>query len=315
MSKELLHTPVLFLIFNRPDTTIQVFEQIRKMKPAFLYLAADGPRKDKRGEKETCNKVREIVLSNIDWECELKTLLRDENLGCGKAVSEAITWFFEHVEEGIILEDDCLPDLSFFKYCEVMLDRHRDDENIMHVGGNNFQFGKKRDKGDYYFSSLSHIWGWATWRNSWKKYEFDLTKTDFISEQSFRRAFNNNQLIIDFYNDVFNCVANNLIDTWDYQWMYTLIKNNGLAICPNVNLVQNIGFGNDATHTLQQTNWNSKNIALPLKSFIAPCEKIINYEADKFVLQEILGIGKKNKQMKFYSFLHKLKKIVQKYLK
>ena len=132
-------TPILFLIFNRPDVTKCVFEEIRKQKPQYLYLAADGPRANKPGEYEKCILAREVVLEGIDWNCELKTLYRDENLGCGKAVSEAITWFFEHVEEGIILEDDCLPNNSFFTFCSELLDRFRTTDKIMHISGNNFQ--------------------------------------------------------------------------------------------------------------------------------------------------------------------------------
>ena len=305
----MFNTPILFLVFNRPDTTVRVFEQIRKIKPAYLYVAADGPRESKPVEKDICDKVRSVVLSQIDWKCEIKTLFRDENLGCGKAVSEAITWFFENVEEGIILEDDCLPDLSFFHYCEVMLNRYRDNKTVMHVGGDNFQFGRRRGKGDYYFSTLGHVWGWATWRRAWIKYQFDVSKAEPIKEQSYKHAFNNNTLFIDYYKDIFCKIANQSIDTWDYQWMYTLIKNDALSICPNVNLVQNIGFGKDATHTSQETEWNRKNISCPLNSFRAPAVLEINYKADEFLLRDIFGLGKYRRRVSVNSIRTILQKI------
>ena len=151
----MFNTPILFLIFNRPDLTKQVFDKIREIKPLHLFIAADGPRGDKYEDQELCRKTKEIV-SLIDWECEIKTLFRDENLGCGRAVSEAISWFFEHVEEGIILEDDCLPSSTFFNYCEILLEKYRWDNNIMHIGGTNFQNGIKRGNADYYFSKIPH---------------------------------------------------------------------------------------------------------------------------------------------------------------
>jgi len=158
-----LKTPVLFLIFKRLDTTKQVFEQIKKAKPPRLYIAADGPRDYVEGEAEKVKAAREYVLSNIDWNCEVKTLFREKNLGCGKAVSEAITWFFENEEQGIILEDDTVPSQSFFWFCEELLNRYKDEKKVWHIGGTNFQDGIIRGNGDYYFSALNHIWGWASW--------------------------------------------------------------------------------------------------------------------------------------------------------
>lgn len=284
--------PILFLVFNRPQTTIKVFEKIREIKPSFLYVAADGPRKDKPREKEICEQVRNIVLSNVDWECDVKTLFREENLGCGEAVSGAIDWFFKNVEEGIILEDDCLPNKSFFKYCEVMLNRYSNDNKVMHISGNNFQFGTKRGNGNYYYSILVHIWGWASWRRAWQYYQFDLRKARPISNESYNLAFNQNKLYTKYYDDLFLNLRQHPIDSWDYQWQNAIIGTNGLAICPNVNLVQNIGFGKDATHTLNETEWNSLNITHQLESFHSPNEMKIFYEADEFVLQEILGLRK-----------------------
>jgi len=164
-----LRTPVLFLVFNRLDTTKKVFQVIKKAKPPRLYIAADGPRETKEGEAERVKAVRDYVMSNMDWECEVKTLFREKNLGCGKAVSEAITWFFENEEMGIILEDDCLPTQSFFWFCEELLIRYKHEEKIMQINGSSF-LPNIDIKESYFFSKYNHIWGWASWRRAWKHF-------------------------------------------------------------------------------------------------------------------------------------------------
>jgi hypothetical protein len=246
-----LKTPILFLIFKRLDTTKQVFEQIKKEKPPKLYIAADGPRKNVEGELEKCKAVREYVLNNIDWDCKVKTLFREKNLGCGRAVSEAITWFFEQEEEGIILEDDVLPSLSFFWFCEELLEKYKNDIRIWHIGGCNFQNGIIRGDGDYYFSALNHIWGWASWANRWKYYDFELKNMN--SDRFIENYWKGSALR--YWKRIFWKMKNKEIDTWDYQWIFTMWYHQGLGISPNVNLISNIGFGRDATHT---ENLNSK---------------------------------------------------------
>jgi len=241
-------TPVLFLIFNRPETTEKVFETIRKQKPQYLYVAADGPRIDKEGEAEKCRQTREII-NKIDWDCEVKTLFREENLGCKIAVSSAISWFFENVEEGIILEDDCLPSKSFFNYCEILLEKYRNDTRIMHISAENpidDSFGES----SYYFSKIPHIWGWATWKRAWKKYDVDFQNyNDFIKNNHIENVFPE-KYVQKYWNKIFSRVKDGKINTWDYQWTYALFINNGLSINPNLNMVSNIGFGVEgATHT------------------------------------------------------------------
>jgi len=149
-------TPILFLIFNRPSTTLHVFSQIRKMKPSRLYIAADGPRRPE--EKAVCEQVREMATA-VDWDCLVFKLFRDENLGCARAISEAVSWFFDREPEGIVLEDDCLPADSFFGFCSAMLEKYRNDERIGHISGGNYQRGIVRGDGSYYFSTLTHVWG------------------------------------------------------------------------------------------------------------------------------------------------------------
>jgi hypothetical protein len=248
--------PILFLIFNRPDTTKKVFEAIGKYKPKELYIAADGPRKDKGGEKELCEETRKIT-ENIDWDCEVKTLFRDENLGCRDAVSSAIDWFFENVEDGIILEDDCLPNQAFFRFCEELLDRYRDNEKIMHVSGNNFQLGKKVTDYNYYFSNLNHVWGWATWRNRWQKYNKKMSGLEKFINEDIKKILKYNKMIKQ-WTENFKKVKNGILDTWDYQWTFSIWSNNGISLLPSKNLVQNIGFDNRSTHTIYKPQYIDK---------------------------------------------------------
>ena len=247
----MFNTPVLFLVFNRPDLTKRVFEQIRKIQPSSLFIAADGPRPDKPSEDKICAEVKDIILSNIDWDCDVKTLFREQNLGCGKAVSQAITWFFENVEEGIILEDDCLPNLSFFCFCELMLKRFKHDHQIMHISGNNFQLSKIGMQ-DYYLTKIPHIWGWATWKRAWNKYDFNLLAFDTNKKQRYFLT----DSIDKFWNDTFDFTKINL-HTWDYQWVYTIFNNNALCIAPQNNLVLNIGFNKDGTHITNEYHYLS----------------------------------------------------------
>ncbi|MDL1983373.1 MAG: hypothetical protein LWX54_04150 [Deltaproteobacteria bacterium] len=245
-----LKTAVLFLAFNRPDTTKQVFEAIRKAKPPRLYVAADGPRADKAGEAEKVKQVRRIA-TQVDWDCEVKTLFRDKNLGCGKAVSSAITWFFENEEEGIILEDDCLPGQSFFWFCEELLERYRGDMRVWHIGGYK-HFGLGRDKFSYNFSFYTPIWGWATWRRAWKYYDLNLTNYQIFRNWLGSYNLFSSQKEINRRKTILDKVCSGSIDTWDYQWNFCVRSNSGLSIRPSRNLVENIGFGNNATHTISK---------------------------------------------------------------
>jgi hypothetical protein len=280
-----LKTPVLFLIFKRIDTTKQVFEQIRKAKPPKLYIAADGPRKNVEGELEKCKAVREYVLNNIDWDCKVKTLFREKNLGCGRAVSEAITWFFENEEMGIILEDDCLPSQSFFWFCEELLKRYKDDMRIWHIGGCNFQDGIKRGDGDYYFSSINHVWGWASWANRWKYYDFEFKN---INDDKFLEYYWKG-LALRYWKYIFWKMKKLEIDAWSYQWAFTMWYYKGLAILPNVNMITNIGFGQDATHTVHEDSRfvNMKRCDLILTKHPAKIERDV--DADEYTYKHYIS--------------------------
>lgn len=242
--KELeFHTPILFVVFNRPDTTRLVFEEIRKIRPSQLFIAADGPRLNKPGDNEKCVEVRKII-SNVDWPCEVKTLFREKNLGFRDAERLAFDWFFENVEEGIILEDDQLPHQDFFRFCEEMLEKYRNNEQIMMVSGGNFLPDFKIND-SYFFSKYFSIWGWATWRRAWRKYDFSM-KSWSLRESKKKIKSNYTQdfmieRIIKMFNDTYSKK-----NTWDTQWLYACLINNGLCITPKTNLITNIGI--DGVH-------------------------------------------------------------------
>jgi hypothetical protein len=245
----MIKTPILFLVFNRLDTTKKVFKAIRQVKPPRLYVAADGPRLAIEGESEKAKEVRDYVLNNIDWQCEVKTLFRSKNLGCGKAVSEAITWFFENEEMGIVLEDDCVPNQSFFGFCENLLKKYKDDERVMMIAGTNYFFGKESSEFDYYFSRYFSIWGWATWKRAWKLYDFNMKELDAFIEKGFFKSKNNfaDKRMGKFYEKMFLTMRRSKIDTWDIQWVYSCLINSGFSITPIKNLISNIGY--EGTHT------------------------------------------------------------------
>lgn len=241
MSDAVSNVPVLFMVFNRPDTTAKVFAKIRQARPPRLYVAADGPRPGRDGEAERCKSVREIT-EEVDWPCEIHRLYRDENLGCKKAISSAISWFFEHEEEGIILEDDCIPDLSFFPYCQAMLERYRDEERVMMVGGSDLSLRNKESGSSYYFTSYFPIWGWATWRRAWKLYDITMSAwPDFKRRRGVRKAVKNRAMARSL-EDCFDRTYHGDIDTWDFQWVLTGLLNGGLSVCPDRNLISNIGY-------------------------------------------------------------------------
>ncbi len=240
-------TPILFLLFNRPQLTARVFETIREQRPVKLYVAADGPRAEKPGEWRLCAETRNI-LGQVDWDCELRTLFRDENAGCGRAVSEAITWFFEQEEEGIILEDDCLPDPSFFPFCAEMLERFRDRDEVGSISGDNFLPPSLQAAHPYHFSKYVQIWGWATWRRFWNQYDFHLSGEQEEWEEIIRKM-NPTENQARYWMEIFRAMKSGLIDTWDYQVMFSAWRSGLVHIYPSSNLILNIGYGADATHT------------------------------------------------------------------
>jgi hypothetical protein len=244
-----MRSPVLFLVFNRPAPTARVFEVIRAARPPRLYVAADGARANRAGEAERCEQTRKVATT-VDWPCDVRTLFRDHNLGCKQAVSQAIDWYFEHEPEGVILEDDCVADPSFFPYCDELLERYREDERIALISGDNFQFGRTYGDASYYFSRYVHIWGWASWRRTWRHYDRDAGQWPaFLEAGGLRKVLGARPQEIRHWHRVFAAVHAGKIDTWDYQLNLAIWANGMRSILPRHNLVSNIGFGVDATHT------------------------------------------------------------------
>lgn len=279
-----LTTPVAFLVFNRPDTTRMVFEEIRRARPPKLLVVADGPRADKAGEAEKCETVRGIIDS-VDWPCEILKNYSKVNLGCKVRVSSGIDWVFEQVDEAIILEDDCLPHPTFFRFCEELLIKYRHDMRIGMISGNNFQFGRKRTNYSYYFSRHFHIWGWATWARAWKNYDVDMKLWPEISNGNWLKDIFKSRKDIKLWDNIFCSVYDNKINTWDFQWTFSCLINNTLSILPNVNLVSNIGFNAESTHTLQETSFSNMNTEQMYFPFIEPSFVIADSEADNLTMK------------------------------
>jgi len=243
-----LSTPVALLIFNRPDTTERVFREIAKAKPPKLLVVADGPRANRAGEYEKCQHTRAII-QKVDWDCEVITNFSEKNMGCKLRVSSGIDWIFEQVEEAIILEDDCLPEPSFFQFCEEMLERYRHNERVSMISGGNLQFGRQRGRGSYYFSRYTHIWGWASWRRAWQHYDRDIKQWPQFRDEGWIEALFPNRGEQDYWRHSFEMVYDGSLDTWDCSWTFTALLRGMLQVVPNVNLISNIGFGPEATHT------------------------------------------------------------------
>lgn len=303
VSQNAISVPVLFLVFNRPDFCLRVFERIRQARPVRLYIAADAPRLDIEGEIERCEEVKKII-SHINWDCKVYHFFQEKHLGCKLAVSCAIDWFFNQEEEGIILEDDCLPSRSFSLFCEELLEKYRSDERIMHIAGTNLHFGKTFGDGSYYYSRYNLIWGWATWRRAWRLYDIDMKTLPILKRrydlERILSSYKEFMLRMALYDDVYS----KRIDTWDFQWHYATRINNGLAIHPNANLVQNIGFSKNATHT---KNENSKVIGNFAKDMLFPLEHpkfiLANRAADKDLFINYYSGG---------SLLYNLKELIPK---
>ncbi|XDD51557.1 glycosyl transferase [Leptospira sp. WS92.C1] len=251
------------------------------MRPTRLYVAADGPRESRPAESIFCEEVRSIFKS-IDWDCEIKTLYRDKNIGCRLAVSKGIDWFFENEEEGIILEDDCLPSEDFFRFCSIMLNEYRNHTRIMHISGTNFiPFIDKTEKRNIYFSRYPQVWGWATWRRAWKEY---LRDPDIWNQEAISPWKNSPTQVQRFWKQHFGKAYAGNIDTWDFQWVYTLNILNAFAINPPINLVQNIGFGIQSSHTNSTNDPRGKiGVGELPKEILSPSVIVRNENFDLYI--------------------------------
>jgi hypothetical protein len=282
-----LDVPVALLLFNRPNTTRKVFEAVKAARPRVLFVSADGPRPDVDGEQERCAETRRI-LERIDWQCEVFTRLSEVNLGGYEKNSTALSWIFDTVEEAVILEDDCLPHPSFFRFAAELLERYRDDERVMVISGDNFQFGQERTPNSYYFSKICNTWGFATWRRTWRLLDLEMRTWPAFAAEDGLRSFSCDARIRRHFRALFDQMANGTRrPSWDYKLLLTCLMHHGLSVVPSVNLVSNIGFGPDAQHTTDPSNpyanLPARAMTFPLKHppFVTP-----NAAADAFLLKD-----------------------------
>jgi hypothetical protein len=259
-------TPVLLIAWRRPEHLKQVIDAVRKAAPMKMFVAVDGPRlgADFAEERKLIEQTKSVIEKEIDWECELKTLFQDKNIGCRVGVSTAITWFFDSVEEGIILEDDCVPSIDFLLFTTKLLNKYRNDDKIMHIGGVNYLDVVKPN--NYFFSQYGHIWGWATWKSRWTKYKNQLTKLDIdLALLNVPKGMQR-----DYWKMVFKGQLDFQVDTWDYNWQCVIFLNNGRCIYPLNTMVDNIGFDELAVHTtkmsfkpiLSKSDNNNENVRI-----------------------------------------------------
>ncbi len=268
----MFETPILLITFNRPGHTAEVLAQIKKQMPRYLYIFQDGPRESVPEDVEKCNSVKELIKKEVNWDCELKTLYSLENMGCGFGPEKAITWFFDHVEEGIILEDDCFPAQSFFSFCSLMLNKYRYNEKIYMITGTNFLLKWKDHKYSHIITLMGNHTGWASWKRAWKSFDYQMLSWNTEEGKNKIRELLKREYYY-HYSDLFDKYVNyQLNDIWDYQWLFARWLNGGKTIVSTKNLISNIGFDPEGTHTL---SYNSMMAKLPvfemdLKSLILP---------------------------------------------
>ncbi len=265
MNDFILTTPVVLLVFNRPETTARVFAAIRAARPELLLVIADGPRSNHPGEAALCAEVRRIV-EQVDWPCKVLKNYSDINLGCGVRPATGITWAFEQVEETIILEDDCLPHPTFFRYCQELLEKYRYDERIMHIAGNNSLVESNKGEYSYYFSQFPHCWGWASWRRAWRYFDFDMKLFPTVTAEGWLDCiFPDKHASKYWFQKFMEVYGPHKKHIWDYQWTFACWTCSGLSILPNNNLISNIGFGTEATHTKDTGSRYSLMSVTPVK--------------------------------------------------
>ncbi len=282
-----LDVPVVLILFNRPETTRRVFEQIALARPRRLYLIADGPRKGYPADPEDCERARQVAQA-VDWDCDLKVDFSAENLGLKRRVISGLNRVFSQEEQAIILEDDCVPDPSFFRFCQELLARYQDADQVMMIAGTNYQFGRRQEPYSYYFSIYTHIWGWATWRRAWKMYDGEMRQWPEARRSVFLRKLLTSSKAEKFWAKRFQMTYEGKIDTWDYPWTLSCWLQDGLTVIPAVNLVSNIGFGSQATHTLGRRNrladMPARAIGFPL---LHPPQIVPDQDVDDFTQRTV----------------------------
>ena len=274
---------ILFLVFNRPLLTQAVFDTIKKSRPSRIFIAADGPRKNNESDAILCKKVRDVV-NQVDWDCEIKTLFREENLGCRTAITSAIDWFFDHTDAGIILEDDCLPSESFFNFCALTLEKYKSNEKIMQINGSFHLSQFKSFDESYYFSKLNSCWGWATWKRAWGTFDADMIGYEESRDKGEIDKYYENRQISNWMISYLEEANSPSCGIWSTQWSYSILKNNGLCINPTFNLVNNIGFFDAPTSGIHESFSSYSDYMLENFSHIEHPDEI-QYDVSNDVLE------------------------------
>ena len=283
-------TPVALIIFRRPDLTARVLDAIAQVRPRTLLVVADGPRPDHPTDPELCAAARSVI-DRVDWDCNIIRNYSDVNLGCGHRPATGISWVFEQVEDAIILEDDCVPHPSFFFFCQMLLDRYRDDERIMHIGGSTYRPGLMSTSSSYYFSQFNGAWGWATWRRAWRYFDASLKLWPELRNTSWLSDLLEDEAAVRYWTQAFDGAYERGGDVsyWDHQWTFACWANSGLSIVPHVNLVSNFGCGPHGTHTLMEGDpigqVPAHQMAFPLTH---PSSVLQNRTADREFLRQVI---------------------------
>lgn len=277
-----LNTPVAFFIFRRPETTARVFATIRQVQPPKLLVVADGANPDRPGEVELCDRTKAII-NQVDWDCEILTNYAPQNMGCRARVSSGLDWVFNNVEEAIILEDDCLPDLSFYPFAEELLNRYRYDTRIFSITGQNVQVGQQRGDYSYYFSRYNHCWTWASWRRAWQHYDLEMKLWPEVRDRHLLADILGDPQTVKVWEQTFQICYEGKINTWDFQWSFANFIHHSLNIVSQKNLVTNIGFGAGGTNTFDSdssySNMATTAVEFPLTH---PSLMVRDVQADKF---------------------------------
>ena len=290
----MFETPILLIVFNRSETTRQILEVIRRIQPRHLFIAADGPRADHPDDIERCSATRSVAEQMINWPCELHLLFRDKNRGCGRGPAEAITWFFEHVEVGIILEDDCLPDLSFFPYCQELLATYRYNEQIFMITGTNALQKWGTNRGTYFFSYLAHSLGWASWRRAWQAFDYEMHEWQTeAGKKKVQNTLLNSKYYSHYEHEFTKYQSTKPDDVWDFQWLFARWINGGKTIVPSVNLISNIGFNAEATHSFYENDLLANLPVFTLQFPLTTPNQSINKFFDWYLFERFINQKKR----------------------
>jgi hypothetical protein len=280
-----VNTAVAIMAFNRPQTLARVFAVVRAARPARLLLVCDGPRPDRAGEALRCAEVRRI-LEGVDWPCEVERNYSEVNMGCRARIASGLDWVFARAEEAIILEDDTLPNASFFPYCDELLARYRDDERVQMICGYNLLGRGEASGASYWFSAHPRVWGWASWRRAWRGYDETMAEWPAFKATSGWTSRTRDERA--HWGPFLEGVKNGTVDTWDAQLTLLAWRTGRLSVIPSSNLVNNIGFGPDSTNTRSPDNPSPAVHALSFP-MTHPAEVVPSIQLDAACVREELG--------------------------